>query len=178
MEAETNIDLSPDPGWSEFPPAQGMGGPRSFVSGDPAGRRLRVRYYRRDEDRAWVGKVWFGPEAEGPPEHAHGGSMAAVLDEAMGGAVWMSGHLALAAEITVRFLSMLPLGTVAAVEAQVSSVAGRKVMARGRLLGPEGKLYCEAAGVYIQLNQNQLKQLKERYPETLRLFARIRDGQE
>jgi hypothetical protein len=173
MDSETKVDLSPKPGWSEFPSAQGMGGPRSFVSGDPRGDRLRTRYYRRDRDNAWVGKVWFGPGAEGPPEHAHGGSTAAVLDEAMGGAVWMAGHLALAAQVTIRYKNMLPLGTVAEVEAWVSGTTGRKVHARGRLLSPRGRPYCESEGVYVKLDEHQLEELVRRYPETIRLFENI-----
>lgn len=176
MDSETNVDLSPQPGWSEFPPAQGMGGPRSFVSGDPRGERLRTRYYRRDEDNAWVGKVWFGPGAEGPPEHAHGGSMAAVLDEAMGGAVWMDGHLALAAQVTIRYRSMLPLGTVAVVEAWVSGTQGRKVHARGRLLDQNGRPFCESEGIYVELSEQRIEELARRFPETVKLFRNISDN--
>jgi acyl-coenzyme A thioesterase PaaI-like protein len=173
MDAETKVDLSPEPGWSDFPAAQGMGGPRSFVSSDPHGDRLRVRYYRRDTDNAWVGKVWFGPGAEGPPEHAHGGSTAAVLDEAMGGAVWMAGHLALAAQVTIHYKDMLPLGTVAMVEAWVSDNRGRKVHAQGRLLGPDGQPYCESEGIYIKLDERQLDELTSKYPDTIKLFESI-----
>ena len=175
MDAETKVDLSLEPGWSEFPAAQGMGGYRSFVSGDPHGDRLRARYYRRDADNAWVGKVWFGPGAEGPPDHAHGGSTAAVLDEAMGGAVWMAGHLALAAQVTIRYKNMLPLGTVAVVEARVSKTEGRKVHAHGRLLGPDGQTYCESEGIYVKLDQRQLEELVRRYPGTIKLFENISD---
>jgi acyl-coenzyme A thioesterase PaaI-like protein len=173
MGAETKVDLSIEPGWSEFPPAQGMGGNRSFVSGDPHGDRLRARYYRRDQDNAWVGKVWFGPGAEGPPKHAHGGSTAAVLDEAMGGAVWMAGHLALAAQVTIRYKNMLPLGTVAVVEAWVSGNQDRKVHSRGRLLDLDGRLYCESEGIYVKLDKNQLDELASKYPGTIKLFESI-----
>lgn len=173
MEAETKVDLSPEPGWSEFPPAQGMGGQRSFVSGDPHGDRLRAQYYRRDEDDAWVGKVWFGPGAEGPPEHAHGGSIAAVLDEAIGGAVWMSGHLAVAATLTLHYRNMLPLGTVAVVEASLERVEGRKVHARGAINGPDGQLFCEAEGIFIKLDERQLSDLARQYPDTIKLFESI-----
>ena len=173
MDRETKVDLSPESGWSEFPAAQGMGGHRSFVSGDPHGDRLRARYYRRDADDAWVGKVWFGPGAEGPPEHAHGGSTAAVLDEAMGGAVWMAGHLAVAAQITMRYRNMLPLGTVAIVEAKVDRVEGRKVFVSGRILGPEGQLFCESEGVLIKLDRQQTDHFAAEYPDTIKLFENI-----
>ena len=44
-----------------------------------------------------------GPPIEGPPGHAHGGSMAAVLDEAMGAAAWMEGHLVVAVRLATSF---------------------------------------------------------------------------
>ena len=48
-----------------------------------------IHYFRTGPDRSLRAKVLFGPGTQGPPGHAHGGSMAAVLDEAMGGAAWM-----------------------------------------------------------------------------------------
>lgn len=82
----------------------------SFVSGDTSGRRLRVRYFQDDADRTLRAKALFGPGTQGPPGHAHGGSMAALLDEALGGVAWMHGHHALAAELNTRFRAMLPIG--------------------------------------------------------------------
>lgn len=94
-------------GWTPIEPLESVGTGRSFVSGEPSGDRLRVRYYRRERDRALVGKIWFGPGAEGPPGHAHGGSMAAVLDEAMGAGAWLAGHAVVAAKLTINFRRML-----------------------------------------------------------------------
>lgn len=144
---------SPDSeaGWTPVEPPQSIGAGRSFVSGEPNGDRLRVRYYRRERDGALVGKVWFGPGAEGPPGHAHGGSMAAVLDEAMGAAAWMAGHTVVAARLTVNFRRMLPLGTEALLESSVDGVDGKKVKMRGRLFGPDGQPYAEGDGLFIVL---------------------------
>ena len=71
-------------GWKPFVPLALEGGQRSFVSGKPQSGLLRVHYFERQGDDAIVGRAWFGPGAAGPPGHAHGGSIAAVLDEAMG----------------------------------------------------------------------------------------------
>lgn len=60
---------------------------RQFLQGHPD---LRLAYYRnleKDErgHHVLLGRAFFGSAGcEGPPGHAHGGSMAAVLDEAMG----------------------------------------------------------------------------------------------
>jgi acyl-coenzyme A thioesterase PaaI-like protein len=162
MSAEhTDVELDPEPGWAELPQIPEDKRPRSFVSSDPTGDRLRVRYYRRESDGAMVGKVWFGPGAEGPPGCAHGGSMAAVLDEAMGGAAWISGNIVLAARLTVEFRRMLPLDTVATVEASVASVNGRKLQVRSRLLTTDAKVVCEAEGLFVAVDPRRLGDLGE-----------------
>ena len=152
MSTTDEIDLSPEPGWSGLEHLGALNVSRSFVSGDPHGDRLRLRYYRRDADGAMVGKVWFGPGSEGPPGHAHGGSMAAVLDEAMGGSAWMAGHAVVAAEIRIRYLNMLPLGTVTRLEAWVSEVEGRKVSTRSHLVGGDRKVYAAGDGLFMVID--------------------------
>src|SRR5258708_1464459 len=114
------------------------GGRGSFVSGDPEGDTLRVAYFRRAGDRRLVGRAWFGPGSAGPPGHAHGGSMAAVLDEAMGAAAWMAGHKVVAVQLDTSFRRMLPLGTDAWLEAWVERAEERKVWTAGRLFDDQG----------------------------------------
>ena len=160
-------DLSPKAGWVEAPSFRAKSGRRSFVSGDPQGDRIRIRFFRRLADNALVSKVWFGPGAEGPPGHAHGGSLAAVLDSIMGRAAWMSGHQVLAAELVVRYRRMVPLSTVIEAYARVVGAEGRKVRVEGRILGPDGLLSCEGQGLYIELAQEQLDRLALDMPGAL-----------
>ena len=134
---------APD-GWEPFELPPG----RSFVYGD-TGDRLRVRYFHRGT--ALRASVWFGPGAEGPPGHAHGGAVAAVLDEALGIAAWAAGHPVVAARLVTDFRRMLPLGTVCTVETTVVSVEGRKVRVTGRLAGADGTVYAEAESLLIDL---------------------------
>lgn len=111
--------LNIDPTWEAFWPFPALVEGRSFISGRQAGDRMRVVYFRRADDDRLLARAWFGPGAEGPPSHAHGGAIAAVLDEAMGGACWMHGHAVLAARLTVTYLRPVPLGTDATVEAWI-----------------------------------------------------------
>ena len=136
-------------GWSSLPPMTAPSG-RSYVLGEAGDGRMRVAHFRRDSDGALVGRVWFGPWCEGPPGHAHGGSMAAVLDDALGKVWWLSGHRVLAASLTVTFRRKLPLGTDALLEAWIDRVDGRKVHTRGHLLGVDGRPYAEAVGLFIE----------------------------
>ncbi|MGQ0505961.1 MAG: PaaI family thioesterase [Myxococcaceae bacterium] len=152
----------PESDWIPIEPLASVGNVRSFVSGDPNGDRLRVSYFRRGQDAALVGKIWFGPGAEGPPGHAHGGSMAAVLDEAMGAAAWMAGHTVVAAKLTTNFRRMLPLGSEVLLETWVEPIDGKKVRTRGRLFGQDGEAFAEGEGLFIVLEAERFGPLIER----------------
>lgn len=161
----------PEPGWVPVNPFPEIERTRSFVSGDPDGDRLRLAYYRRDSDGRLVGKAWFGPGCQGPPGFAHGGSVAAVLDEAMGAAAWLEQHAALVVRLVVDVRRMLPLGTETVFEAWMTDVQGRKVTVRATLVDPQGNLVAEAEGLFIVLSPEQMDGIKaqiERRPPTAR----------
>ena len=160
-------EVIPEPGWTPIEPPRLEGGRGSFVSGDPEGDRLRVRYFRRADDLRLVGKAWFGPGAGGPPGHAHGGSIAAVLDEAMGAAAWTAGHVVVAVRLDTSFQRMLPLGTDATLEAWVDRVDGRKVWTRGRLLDAGGETFATAEALFVKLDPVRFGPLLERVAAAL-----------
>jgi acyl-coenzyme A thioesterase PaaI-like protein len=123
---------------------------KSFIGGDQDCYRLRLQMYLRDADHHLVSKVWFGPEAQGPPGHAHGGSMAAVLDHTMGIAAWVTGTPVVAAQITINFVRGLPLGSTCTVETWVDKVDGKKVYTRGMIyLEASEKPYSTGEGLFI-----------------------------
>jgi len=153
--------------WKPFVPLALEGGQRSFVSGKPQSGLLRVHYFKRQGDDAIVGRAWFGPRAAGPPGHAHGGSIAAVLDEAMGVAAWSSGYASVAAHLEVDFSRMIPLGTDALLEAWVEKASGRKVMTRGRLLDDDGESFAEAAGLFVVLDPERFEDVLEKVAEAM-----------
>lgn len=126
------------------------------MSGDIESSRIRIAYFRKRDDDHLFARVWFGPGAEGPPLHAHGGAMAAVLDEAMGGVCWMNDHKVLAARLSVNFLRPLPLDTHTTVEAWIMSVDGRKISVSSRLLDAQGQVVAEAEGLFIVMREDYL----------------------
>ncbi len=155
-------EVRAEPDWTPVEPPRLEGGRGSLVSGDPEGGCLRVLYFRRETDRRLVGRAWFGPGATAPPGHAHGGSIAAVLDEAMGAAAWMAGHPAVAVRLVTDFRRMLPIGTDAWLEARIERVEGRKVWTRGELRDGEGGLFAEAEGLFVRLDPERFGNLLER----------------
>ncbi len=139
-----------------FPRIAGGG---AFVSGDPLSDRLRVSYFHRASDGVLVARVWFGPGTEGPPGHAHGGSVASALDEAMGGAAWHAGYPVVAARITIDFREMVPIGVETTIEARVEQVDGRKIRTKGVMTGTDGTVYAHGEGLFIALEPAQLERL-------------------
>jgi acyl-coenzyme A thioesterase PaaI-like protein len=125
---------------------------RSFVSDDPDGDRLRVVYYRRGDEPVLRAKIWFGPGTQGPPGYAHGGSVAAALDESIGAAAWMLGHRVVVARLAVDFRSPVPLGTDATVESSIVQIDGRKVTCRARLTNGDTML-AEAEGLCVMVRE-------------------------
>jgi acyl-coenzyme A thioesterase PaaI-like protein len=152
----------PDAGWQPVQPLRIEGGRGSFVTGDPEGDRLRVAYFRHPQGDRLVGRAWFGPGAEGPPGHAHGGSTAAVLDEAMGASAWLAGHIVVAVHLEVDFGRMIPLGTDARFEARVVSTDGRKVRTTGRLHDDAGRDFATATGLFLTLDPDRFRELLTR----------------
>jgi len=130
----------------------------NFVSGDRDGHRFRIRYYRTGDDTRLLGKILFGPGAQGPPDHVHGGAMAAVLDEAMGGVAWQSGHPVVAANLNITFRQMLPLTTACVVETEIVNVDGRKITTKGILRERDSTtVFSEGTALFVALDERRLR---------------------
>ena len=151
----TEVDLQGEAGWEFFDAPALVGETLRFVSGDQTGNRFRMRYFN-DQEQRLVARVWFGPVTEGPPGHAHGGSIAAVLDEVLGLAAWATGHPVVVGNLNVSFRQLLPLQTVVQVNTRLVSVQGRKVMIHGELCSLDGSVYATAECLCIKLTKEQI----------------------
>ncbi len=110
---------------------------------------MGVTFFQR-EDGAVVAEAIFQEAQQGPPGHAHGGMIAAVLDEAMGAAVWRAGYRAAALRVEVDYLRPVPLHRPVHVEARVGDVTGRAVRALARLTFPDGTLAAAGYGIFVE----------------------------
>lgn len=147
-EIRPQVDLSGASDWSPFDAPALVGASLRFVSGEGDGNRYRVRYYKNQQGQLRA-RIWFGPETEGPPGHAHGGSMAAVLDEVLGLAAWTAGYPVVVGNLNISFRNLLPLEQVVTVDSDIVSVDGRKVMVHGAIrdgetVFAEGECLCIA----------------------------------
>ena len=130
--SDAAVDLAGAAGWTPFDAPALVGATLRFVSGEPDGNRFRIRYFKNAKGQLRA-RVWFGPETEGPPGHAHGGSIAAILDEVLGLAAWTAGYPIVVGNLNVSFRSLLPLQQVVTVKTEVVSVEGRKIKVHGSI---------------------------------------------
>jgi len=129
---------------------------RSFLSRCAGEDGMKVRYLATEEGDLLV-KVHFGPGSMGPPGHAHGGAMAAVLDEAMGIACYFKLLPVLTSTLTIRYLRMLPLGTEAHITVKVEEGEGRDIRVHGRLFDPVSDIdFTTAEGVYRKVRLDRI----------------------
>jgi acyl-coenzyme A thioesterase PaaI-like protein len=87
---------------------------------------------------------------QGPPRHAHGGCLSAVLDEAMGAAAWCAGHPVVAAKLEIDFRRAVPLGQPLRVEAWVDRVDGRKEWTLSEVRFADGAVATRGRGLFIE----------------------------
>jgi len=149
----------PEPGWEPvipFPSPEG-----TFLH---EGDRVRLAYFRRPGEPQLYAKAWFGGKTMGPPGHVHGGAMAAALDEAMGAVCWMNDHKTVAANISVKFIAMLPIGTETILEARIDRIDGRKISTRATLTSLDGTMVSAAEGLFIVLKEEALRAMAPTRP--------------
>jgi len=149
------------------PIAQVLGSPR-FVIGDPDPERFTVQYFRRVADAHLVAHVHFGPMCQGPPGHAHGGAVAALLDEIMGFACWVEGHAVLAGRISIGYRKPVPLNRWLVAEGWLDGVSGRKVDTRARLVVPaagvdDGRdvLLSDSDGLFVRVDMARFRSMAD-----------------
>lgn len=116
----------------------------------PTGLRMRVV---AGEDLSLHATFEVGTAHQGAPGLAHGGILAAALDEALGALNWLLMRPAVTARLETSFLRPVPVGAVLALEARILGVEGRKVYtsAVGRL-GSAGPVAVSASALFVQVD--------------------------
>lgn len=93
---------------------------------------LRVRCFRTEQGVA--SPILIARRYEGPPGAAHGGIVAAYLDEVLGASVLRAtGRVAVTGELTVRYVAPVPVETPIIGRGRLVADYGRYVDVEGRL---------------------------------------------
>ncbi len=100
-----------------------------------------------------VATVYIDDRQQGASGVAHGGVLAAALDEAIGLLVWSLGRRCATARLETDYLLPVPVGTTLFIHAVCTGTHGRKTYAHAQAhLGhPDGPVAVRAAALYVEL---------------------------
>ncbi len=145
--------LSIPQGWTPIDARPGFRPSTTFLTSE---ERVCVRYFKTSVEGEIAGFIRMGKGTQGPPGHAHGGSMASVLDEAMGFACWSHDMPVLAARIEVDFRAPLPIPSLVKVLGRITHIEGRKISAEASLTSFDGAVFSEAKGLFVRLSREAI----------------------
>jgi acyl-coenzyme A thioesterase PaaI-like protein len=93
---------------------------------------------------------------EGPPGGVHGGYVAGLFDDILGGTQQLiEGPSGLTGTLTVRYRSITPLETELHLRAWIDHVSGRRIRAKATCHA-EGRLTAEAEALFIRVDMGQI----------------------
>jgi acyl-coenzyme A thioesterase PaaI-like protein len=95
------------------------------------------------------GRFFVKQDHQGPPGYAHGGVIAAALDEAMALLLHGEGTFALTGRLEVDLRAPAPVGTFVRVEADVAEKDARRIGLTARATDGDGALLAEARGTFV-----------------------------
>ncbi len=119
-----------------------------FVCGHENPHSIGLTWWVEDDGRL-TAEFSLTDAHQGPPHLAHGGASAAVLDEAMGLAVWATGLKVAAVNLEVNYHKPLPLHQALSLEARVEEKYERKVVSSAEIRLPDGSLAVSGRGIYV-----------------------------
>jgi len=154
----------PESGWEKIDLNSYSGSERSFLTaGSDSKKRLRLAFFKHRVNNHLVGKVWFGPYSEGPPNYVHGGCSSSVLDQAMGISIFFTGKIALTSKISVEFLEPIPVGTDCSIDAWVARRAHNVIYCKALLRDQKNHTFVNASGTFIELSDEQIRTIKKSF---------------
>jgi acyl-coenzyme A thioesterase PaaI-like protein len=109
---------------------------------------LQLELERRPEGGV-AGRFFVKQDHQGPPGYAHGGVIAAALDEAMSLVLHDTGTYALTGRLEVELKAPAPVGSFVELEADVESTEGRSLTLTATASGAEGTL-ATARGAFVE----------------------------
>jgi acyl-coenzyme A thioesterase PaaI-like protein len=152
---------------SQLPPHQ----PNCFGCGPANAAGLHLRCTVTPEGVA--GRFRLEEHHEGGPGVAHGGIVAAVLDDLLGYLLYRIGEPMVTARLEIDFRRPLPLFVDVDAVARIVSEEGRKVWTEGELRAPDGTVYAQAKGLFVRVRPDHFLRASE---AAVRRLAAWRDA--
>ncbi|MEN4012489.1 MAG: PaaI family thioesterase [Bellilinea sp.] len=120
-----------------------------FVCGKTNPNTLGMEWYLDDKNQIDACFI-FTTHHQGPPGFVHGGASAAVLDEAMGLAIWYAGYRVVTVNLNLDYRKPVPLGEPIQIIGAMCGKTKRRVEATGKMVLPDGTVAVFAKGVYVE----------------------------
>jgi len=96
------------------------------------------------------GRFFVKQDHQGPPGYAHGGVLAAALDEAMALLLTGEGTVALTGRLEVDLLAPAPVGAFVRVRARLEDADERKIRLAAEASGEDGIQLASARGTFVR----------------------------
>jgi uncharacterized protein (TIGR00369 family) len=119
-----------------------------FVCGSENPHSIGLKWWVND-DGTLTSEFTLNDAQQGPPDLAHGGASAAILDEAMGLVVWAAGHKVAAVNLEINYHKPLPLHQLLKLEARITQFDERKIFSTGEIKLPDGAVAVSGRGIYV-----------------------------
>lgn len=131
---------------------------------------LQLFTYETDDGRV-VARFTPRDEYQGYPGVLHGGIISTVLDEVLGRVCIAEGRWMVTARMEVRYRRPVPVGEPLTVVGETVESRGRRLVVRGELRLPDGRVGAEATATFIELPEEQTAGMEE----ALRFWAVVPD---
>jgi acyl-coenzyme A thioesterase PaaI-like protein len=100
--------------------------------------------------------VLFHVENQGVPGIVHGGAIASVMDEAMGGMAFLNHLPAVTAGLTLNYHRPLPVETTMYITTSIEKTEGKKVYIMGKMFDGNGMLFADSKGIFVKVPNERI----------------------
>ncbi len=121
---------------------------------NPEGLRLKFRL--DEEGKRFVARFRLARRFTGPPGHAHGGIIAAILDEAMGKVNKLRSVVAMTRDMKVEYLKPVPLHRPLTAVAWEISVHGREHVNAAEIRNEAGEVLARSTGTFVVVDPHRM----------------------
>jgi acyl-coenzyme A thioesterase PaaI-like protein len=104
------------------------------------------------EDGGVEGRFFVKQDHQGPPGYAHGGVIAAALDEAMALLVFERGTFAMTGRLEIDLVAPAPVGTFVRVRARLEEEGERRLGLAAEAAGEDGRRLAAASGTFVRVD--------------------------
>ena len=119
---------------------------------------MRLKFVHEEAAKRFVAHFRLGRRFTGPPRHAHGGIIAAILDEAMSKPSKLRNVLAPTVELAVRYLKPVPLGERLTAAGWEVRVRGHVHLRAAEIRNQRGELLATGRGKFKAVDVDRMMQ--------------------